>query len=300
MQLHQWVWLLLAQSVWAGSYVAMKTAGAEMPVGSVVVFRYGIATLALLALAARYGLPRLGRGDLWLVIALGALNFTLAPTLQVWSLRYTQAVDVSILIALEPTITVAAAAIALRERTRPSTLAALLLGTLGMVILSGAGFSAPLPGAPNRLLGNAAFVLSLVCEASVTVAGGHLARRYPPMQSILLMKAAGFLVALLIYGNTAASTDFSAVSMDAWYSILYLALLSSAFAYTVWYHVIRTVPVNHVALSLFAQPLAGAALGYALLGEHIGYETLTGAVLICASLVWWQARDNRSNRIART
>ena len=53
---------------------------------------------------------------------------------------------------------------------------------------------------------------------------------------------------------------------------------------------IKVVPVNHVALSLFFQPVVGTLIGYTFLGETIGAQSLIGAVLVVASLAWWQVR----------
>ncbi len=131
-----WTLLLAAQVGWAGSYVAMKFAGDAMPVGSVVVFRYGIATFGYLLLLPLIGLPRLEKRDWYLVAVLGVVNFALAPTLQVESLRYTQAADVSILIGLEPIITVLLAGLFLREHLDPRTIAAMGLGLVGVWVLS--------------------------------------------------------------------------------------------------------------------------------------------------------------------
>ncbi len=90
------------------------------------------------------------------------------------------------------------------------------------------------------------------------------------------------------------SADFGAYSWKAWVSVIYLAVLPSAFAYTVWYRVIKVVPVSYVALSLFVQPILGTMIGYTFLDETIGIETVAGALLVCASLAWWQARSLRS------
>ena len=46
--LRHWLLLVLTQSIWTGSYLAMKLAGEEMPVGLIVCLRYGLATLVLL------------------------------------------------------------------------------------------------------------------------------------------------------------------------------------------------------------------------------------------------------------
>jgi drug/metabolite transporter (DMT)-like permease len=247
-------------------------------------------SLVFLALMPWIGFPRFQRRDLLLVIVLGALDFALAPTLQVTSLLYTQAIDASILIALEPMMTVLVAAAALRERPSGPTIFALIAGTIGMLVLSGAGSGAANPEASHRLLGNLMFTGSLLCESGVTVAGRTLAPRYPPAQLVFSMKFAGFLVASAVYAPTIASTNFAGITLRGWEAILYLAVLASVFGYTVWYRVIRVVPVSSVALSLFIQPLVGTILGYTLLGEQINLQTLGGALVVCVSLAWWQLR----------
>jgi len=286
-----WLWLFAVQASWAASYVAMKAAGGEMPVGAVVFLRYGLASLLFSFGGYWTGLPRIAVRDLFWLGLLGAANFALAPTLQVTSLRYTQAIDVSILIALEPLLTVVLAALALGERPTRTTLGALFAGTLGMIVLSGVGFQGASPELTRaRLFGNLLFVASLLCEAAVTVAGGKYKDRYSPAHVIWFMKLAGFLTAAAVYAPVVAATDFNAISARGWSSVVFLAVFPSIFSYTSWYWIIRTVPVNQVALSLFFQPLAGTVLGYWLLDETLGWRTFAGAVLLCSSLAWWQTR----------
>ena len=285
-----WLWLFLVQFCWTGSYVAMKWAGDEMPVGVVVFLRYGGASLGFLVGNLFSGRPRWHRADLGLLALLGALNFALAPTLQVASLRYTQAIDVSILIALEPVLTVLAAALLLKENISRQTGIALTVGTAGMFLLSGVGLPAGEGWAGARLLGNLMFFSSLLFEVAVTVAGRRLAYRYRPSDAVQAMMLAGFLTAAAVYAGPIAAMDFSAPSMRAWGSIVYLVLGPSIFSYTLWYRILREVPANRVALSLFFQPVIGTFLGYFLLGETIGVETIVGATLVVGGLAWWPVR----------
>lgn len=282
--------------MWAGSYVAMKFAGAEMPAGVVVTLRYGFATLVYLLLIPLVGPPRIRGRDWWIVGGVGVVNFALSPVMQVTALQHTQAVDVAILVVLEPAVTVALAALLLRERLGRRTLGALALGLLGMLILSGTGAGAAGAEGGSRLFGNALFTASLLSEVAVTIAGGRLAPKYPALSTIAAMKACGFLVAAAVYLPALGETDFSAVSPRAWASLAYLALFASLFAYAAWYRVLRTAPVNQVALSLFVQPLIGSAIGYFLAGERIGWNTMVGALLICGGLAWQQASLSRRRR----
>lgn len=268
----------------------MKFAGAELPVGAVVVLRYTIA-VAGFALLGR--LPRFHREDWLLILTLGTLNFALSPSLQVTALRYTQAADASILIALEPLVTVAAAAVVLRNPLGSRTVWASIAGLAGALVLSGVGAPAG-DLTRERLIGNGLFLCSMCFEVSVAVAGGRLTRKYDPLTAMASLKACGLLASALIYAPVLVGTDFAAVSPRAWLSVAYLGVFASVVGYGIWYHAIRQAPVSQVAMSLYLQPVVGAALGVALAGETVGIHTVVGATVIVASLLWW--RMGLSNR----
>ncbi len=283
MNLRTWLWLLAAQSVWAGSYLAMKFAGDELPVGVVVTLRYGLASLGFLALILPRGLPQFDRRDWLLIGALGVLNFTVSPVLQVTALRHTQSIDVAILVALEPVLTVLMAALFLREGLTLRTVVAGALGVAGALILSGVGLGPGGGFTAERLWGNGLFLLSILCEVSVTVAGGRIARRYDPLVAMAALKTVGFLASAIVFAGVWGRVEFVDVTARAWISIIYLAWDASLFSYAVWYWAIRQAPVRKVALSLFVQPVIGALLGYLLAGEIIGWNTALGALLIAAA-----------------
>ena len=292
MKLKHWLWLLLVQTIWASSYVAMKVAVGEMPVSGVVFLRYGIAALGFIGIWLASGFPQLGKRDLLLIAMLGGLSFALAPILQITGLQFTQAVDVSILISFEPLITVLVAAIALRERPKRRTMTALVIATAGLMILSGVSLSGGDSAQPLRLLGNFLFLFALVFEGAVSVSGRALTVRYRPDHLIGAMMIAGFLAGTMINAPAIAAIDFSGITWRGWSAVLFLGLACSIFTYVVWFRVLKDVPVNRVALSLYIQPIAGTLLGLLLLGETVDVSTLLGALVICASLIWWQVREN--------
>ncbi len=288
-----WLWLVAAQSVWAGSYVAMKFAGAELPVGAVVTLRYGVAAALFLPLILRRGLPRYRRRDWALMVSLGALNFGVSPTLQVAAVRYTQALDVSILVALEPLLTLIFAAIFLGEKLAGRTWAAGAMSLTGALVLSGVGISGA-ESTPDRLLGNGLFLASTLLEISVTIFGARLVKVYDPLVTMGLMKTAGFLASSVAYAGVWSEVDAASVSAKAWWSILFLGAGASVLGYGVWYWLLQRAPVQKLALSLFLQPFVGTIAGVAIAGETVGPNTLAGAGLILGGLAWSEARRQRS------
>src|SRR5690606_7668222 len=142
--------------------------------------------------------------------------------------------------------------------------------------------------------GNLLFLGSLLCEATVTISGGRLAKLYSPLPTIAAMKGCGLVAALLFYGPVVAATSPSDFGMSAWTSLVYLALLPSLFAYSAWYWAIARAPVNQIAPTLYAQPFVGAFLGWLLLDEALGARTWAGGALILAALAWTQAMSRKT------
>ncbi len=300
MAIQHWLLLICIQLVWSLSYTAMKWALAEMNVAVLLFLRYGIATFIFALLFFRKRNLRFQRHHLWIMLGVGVLNFFISPWLQFTSLRFTQATDVSIIVVFEPLITVIMAAIILKEHPPKTTWVALLLGMIGMLLLSGFPH---LSGQIHwvRMVGNFLFLLSLFCEGTCSVMGRILGGHYHPGISIAVMTASGFLMGASWNFPLISQTDFSQISSRGWAAVSYLAIACGVLGYSLWYRVIQSVPVNHAALSLFLQPVLGTVFGYFLLHETIGWGSFLGAAMICISLIWWQVRSlSNSSRIKQT
>src|SRR5690349_10453182 len=103
--------LLVMNFFWAAVYSSYKILGPEVPSGSIVTLRFGMAGVCLLALWP--WLPgKAPRGkDLVITCLMGVLLYVLGQRLQVYGNEIGTAGNSAILMALEPLITTIAAAI---------------------------------------------------------------------------------------------------------------------------------------------------------------------------------------------
>jgi len=190
MRIRYWLILAFTQAVWAGSYVAMKVAAAELPSAwCFSTLRPGLPSVFCRGVRVREA--PFSRKDLLWILGLGIVTFSLSPTLQTQSLKMTQAVDVSILVSFEPIATVLVAALFLKERPGWFTWFAFAVATVGLFVLSIGPASPGSVGGALRLAGNLIFLSSLLCEAAVTVSGKSLVKRYPPFPLMGLMMFPG-------------------------------------------------------------------------------------------------------------
>jgi drug/metabolite transporter (DMT)-like permease len=77
---------------------------------------------------------------------------------------------------------------------------------------------------------------------------------------------------------------FPTPSWAAIAGIIYLATITSALCYLVWFSVLRVAGSSVGAVSLFVQPLVGPLLGLVLLDDQLTIALLVGAVLIFVAL----------------
>lgn len=280
--------IVLLQLIWSASYVAMKLSLMEMPVGLVLVLRYGIAALAFLAAGQLKLRPKFTRKEWALLLLVGVINFSGSPYFQLKGLSLTNAADASVLIAFEPIVTALLAVLILKEKLKGVTLITFLIATSGVLFMSGWQPSTPGTLGASRLLGDAVFFLSLLCEGTCTITAKEMMRRHNPFRLIAWMMLFGFAANLLGNAPLLFQTSWTALTLSGWGSVLYLSLLCSVFGYCGWVFLLQRMAVNHVALSLFLQPVMGIFLASAVLSEPINARTILGTLIVLSSLlVWW-------------
>ena len=72
--------------------------------------------------------------------------------------------------------------------------------------------------------------------------------------------------------------------LSSWLAIVYMAAFATVAGYWAWFRSLTVLDASTAAPFLFIQPLLGAALGVALLGETLTWATVAGGALIVTSL----------------
>ncbi|MDO8461680.1 MAG: DMT family transporter, partial [Deltaproteobacteria bacterium] len=248
--------LFVIQLIWASSYTVMKIALGEMPFGLILILRYGIASLLFLMAGQLRLRENFSPREWFLILLVGVINFSGSPYFQLRALELCSAVDASILVAFEPLLTALIALILLKERIGWSTTLTFFIATVGVLVMNGS-LGGDTPIGTLRLWGNLFFILSLTCEGIYSAASRSLTERHPPLRLIAWMITAGFLASLLAHGSQLTMPRLTAIGTHGWLAIVYLALFPSTLCYSVWTFLLKKIPLNRLALSLFLQPIQG-------------------------------------------
>jgi len=288
MTVSQWAWLALLSILWGGSFFFVAVAVHSVSTLTLVLCRVGLAALVLLPVVWWSGLSLPRTAVAWLPFAGMALFNNILP-FSLISLGQTQIASglASVLNATTPLWTVLIAHLLTRdEKLTAGRIAGVALGVAGVAILIG----------PAALEGRTATAFGMACVTagaiSYGIAGvwGRRLRATPPIMSatcqLICSSVALLPIVLLIdqpWLNPLPSTSVIA-------ALVALALLSTALAYLVFFHILAISGPANVMLVTLLIPVSSIALGTIVLGEVLLYRHILGALVIATALIVFDGR----------
>lgn len=276
------MWLaVLANVLWAGTYVAGKVAEEQLSTIELNFLRILIASVIMGPIVwLQRDRLHLNRQD-WLLLSLIALAEVLNKFFQFYGLTLTSATNAALLVTSESMFIAVLAWLILRERLTAPIVAGLLIGFAGVYIVVEGGLSAPrFSGIAGELL----ILLAIFVEAFYTIIGKDLLRRRDPLlltTLVLLLTLAGWLPAAVW---DVSAHGWPVLTVSTWAAVLYLAVPATVISYSLWFVLLRNLDAAVIAPTLLLQPFLGALLAGALLRERPSAATLAGGALIMAGV----------------
>jgi drug/metabolite transporter (DMT)-like permease len=290
-----WAMLIALSVIWGASFFFARIAVQEIPPLMLVLFRVAIAALAL-------NLYLMMRGD-WQAfreypklpfLLLGLLNNAIPFSLLFIGQTQLGAGLAAILNALVPFWTVIAAnRLTADEKISAPKLAGIGLGILGAATIIGSGAASGL-GAP------------LWAELSVVGAGISYAfasiysktfKGLPPTAIATGQMTASTLIMLPVAFLVHGAVSLGSISGGVWASVLALALVSTAFAYILFFRIVAAAGATFVSLVTLLVPVSAVMLGAAFLGERLSPTDFLGMCMIGMGLVTVDGRLFRKRAV---
>ena len=273
--------------LWAGTAVAAKVALESVSPLTLAFFRFSLAAVLMYAVARLMRVDlRVRRRDWSRFWAMGVLGLTFTYVLTYVGMRHTMASHAALLIATEPVFLTILSALFLRERMTAPKVCAITVGLAGVYLIVCNGW---LPhAAGGTLLGDGLIALGLIFEVSASIVGKGLVERYPAVSVMTYEMTIGALALapLCVWEMLApaghGSHHFFPLALGA---LAYLIVPCTVLAYTVWYTILERRDASEMSPFLYIQPVAGAFLGWWLLGDRISLFTVWGALLVLLALM---------------
>lgn len=276
----EWALLITLSIVWGGSFLFNSVALRELPPLTIVALRVGIAALALLVVLRSLGLQLPRTRKAWLAFAgMSALNNAIPFTLIVWSQTHIASGLASILNATTPLFTVVLANfLTTDEKMTGRRLLGVLVGFLGVAVMIGMA-------AMESLGAHVAAQVAVLAAAFSYACSGVYGRRFKAMGLKPVMTATGQIVtSTILLVPVALFVDMPwrlpAPSIATVLSILALAMLSTSFAYILFFRLLATAGATNTGLVTFLIPVSAILFGALLLGEVLEAKHFAGMALI--------------------
>jgi drug/metabolite transporter (DMT)-like permease len=289
----EWSLLILLSVLWGGAFFFVGVAVKELPPLTIALARVAIAGLMLLPVFWLYGhrLPTTLRA--WVpFFVMGLLNNVLPFSLLNAGQTQITVGLTSIINAMTPLFTVVVMASFGEEKLTANRIVGVLLGVLGVAVLSG------FDGTMNV---GQAFGIGLCLAATLSYGFAALwGRRHlggvAPLKSATCQLICSGLIMFVVVAVVDQPWALAAPTQEAWFSLIGLALFGTAIAYIVFFQILVRAGASNVMLVTLLIPVSALMLGNFFLDEPIRAQEILGAVIIGSGLLFI---DGRVIKLAR-
>ena len=274
--------------LWATSWVFIKIGLQDIPplifAGLRYTLAFGCLSVVLLVSPGKRTLQALPKRTWVRLLLLGVLFYTATQGASFVALAYLPAVTVNLLWSFSG-ITIALLGIAfLSEQPTPFQWLGIILTTLGAFI-----YFYPVSLPKNQAIGILAAAIGVLANAGSSILGREInrSRAVPPLVVTVISMGIGSIVLLAI---GILVEDFPVISLQGWAIIAWLALVNTAFAFTLWNHTLRTLTAMESSIINGTMLIWIPILAILFLGEHVTVKEILGLVAAGAGTLIVQLR----------
>jgi len=283
--------LVAVPAIWGGTFIAGRILALAVPPAVGALLRYVVAVAALLV-AARWlegGLPRLTRRQAMGTLLLGATGIFAYNLFFLGALARLPASRTSLIIALNPVVTIATASLLMGERLSPMRWFGVAVALAGVwIVVSRGDVLGSVTGAVG--LGELLMFGGVCSWAAYTLVGRRVLAGLSPLAATTWAALWGTGLLALAAAPEFGSLRAADFSPSVLLSVLYLGVLGTSVAFVWYYQAVQRLGASRTVIFNNLVPVFGATFGVLLLGEPLlpsmllgGAIAVTGVMLVSRS-----------------
>lgn len=279
--------VLIAATLWGGSFPSIKIALAQAGPMMILWLRFLIAVPILMWGAYFQKCLRLPTKKEFLPLFLmGFQGIFFHQGIQAYAMKTSGAANANWLMVASPAVVAILGRIFLKEKVSKYGLAGLTLSAIGVMLVLAFGTVRNAAFTGFGSVGDMILIASVLNWAAFSIISRKfLLSNIPSSFAIMWEMIFSFFCATLFL--IFAGADFSVIttfSAVTWQSIIFLGVFSSATAYMFWFRGLSKIPTARVVVFQFVQPVVGIVLSYFLVGERFTLWLFLGGALIAAGV----------------
>jgi len=291
---HLWavVQALFVTFLWSTSWVLIKFGLEDIPALPFAGLRYTLAFLCLLPFALRSGqlgqLRRLPAGTWLRLIALGLLFYSVTQGAQFLSLFYLPAMTVSLLLSFTTALVALLGIFLLGER--PS---ALQWGGIGLYLAGVLVYFYPVSFPKAEIVGLIVACVGVLANALSSILGRDVNRsgELEPLAVTVVTMGIG---AVVLLGGGIAAQGLPRLTWTHGAIILWLAVVNTALAFTLWNRTLRTLSAMESSIINNTMLFQIAVLAGLFLSEPLSGRKVLGMILAALGTLAVQIRRKQA------
>jgi drug/metabolite transporter (DMT)-like permease len=273
-------------AIWGGTFIAGRILALALPAAVGSLLRFVVAVAALLAAAwwIEGGLPRLTRRQLLGTLLLGATGIFAYNLFFLGALARLPASRTSLIIALNPVVTIAAASLLLGERMSPRRWLGVAVALVGVwIVISRGDVLGSVAGAVG--LGELLMFGGVCSWAAYTLIGRRVLAGLTPLAATTWAALWGAALLALAALPELGHVDVADLSLPVVLSVLYLGVLGTAVGFVWYYQAVQRLGASRTVIFNNLVPVFGATFGVLLLGEPLLPSMLLGGAIAVAGVM---------------
>lgn len=266
--------MITLSAIWGGSFIFMRVLAPVFGAVGTAALRLLIAGVFLMMVFKVSNYKILWKRDWKILFIIGVINSAIPFSSFAFAALYIPASISVVINSMTPMFGSLFAALILGEKLTMQKGMGLVLGTTGVIIISG---SKALPVTMEAYLAIAACVLATICYG---LAGALIKKYANKIETKALAGGSQIFAGLSLLPILLVTGVSQPVTVNVGMLMIVFAILCSAIAYLIYFHLIKEMGPTSALSVTFLMPVFGILWGKLILNEVIYSQMLVGAVVI--------------------
>lgn len=284
---------LFVTFLWSTSFVIIKIGLAEIPPLTFAGLRYTIAFFCLLPFAFtkknKKEIRSLHQEDWLKLFLLGILFYAFTQGTQFIGLSLLPAVTVSLWLNITPLVVAVMAIFLLKEFPTGLQWLGVVLFIIGIIT-----YFYPIELSANKELGLIVMTIGVIANSASAILGRNINRQAKINPVVVTIISMGIGSVILLTSGIMIR-GFPVISSENIYYLLWLAIINTALAFTIWNFTLRTLSAMESSIINGTMLIQIAVLAWIFLGETIRLQEGIGMLIAGSGAVLVQLKIKSTN-----
>ncbi len=278
--------LFLTTFVWGVGFPISKVGIDYIPPFTYAFLRFFITSVIFLAvvLKSRKNILKNLKSHFIGLSVMGLSGITIYNFFYLYSLKFTLASNSVLIASFNPIITTVIAYIFLKEEINAYMWIGIFISFIGVMIIISDGSIAAVEHLSFNI-GDLFMLTATFLWAIYSVVGKKVINSIGHSQSVALSTVLGTIYLIPFVISEGGMKHIASYPLIAWGSVIYMALMATFFAFSVWYKGVERFGASKTSIFVNLVPVFGVVASSFMLHEHIRIIVVLGGALVITGVL---------------